>query len=575
MRRIISLANWIGFVVAIIAVTSRSWGAGGPCPSGANYLNPSNPAGAQITLATLGVTSCYFVAASGSDSNSGTSESSPWLHAPGMPGCTATCKSTTPAAGEGFIFRGGDTWHFGNSSPSDGNPYTGGAWSWTQEGTSSNPIYIGVDPSWYSGSSWARPILTWDNPTSTSAVSSCSYTGGYFIYFNPAQYQHFDNFEMTGVCDNGESPDYVEYLPPTGTKGFNPPWYIENNYAHGWTHTAYSGSVTPLEPTIFAGAGNRFGVVLQYNVVDGSDSDDTDMSITGSGAGDAYIVQYNIFRHFGGGNVPNDCHLFHDNIIEYVNNANGSSSYHVDAWMCYGEANDSNHGGDGTPNLFYNNIMRYIGTEYSQALSAILWLFPPSTDYIFNNVFHDINQGSNYFNLCQGSCSGSAVDVFNNTFTQGTSGGCILCNDSVGITIQSVNNHWVTSQGTSISDVVTSTSGVTDTTSLYQTPSAASSQGYTSANDYAPTASTNSTVTASGTNETSGYCAALQNSIAQTYCTEGTSGACSYNSTNHTVSCPRLTLVSRPSSGAWNVGAYQYGSSAAPAPPTDVTATPH
>jgi len=76
------------------------------------------PSGAPVTG-----NHCYFIAANGSDANSGTSESSPWLHAPGMPNCTANCAAHTPVAGEGFIFRGGDTWHFGNSSAS---PYTGG-----------------------------------------------------------------------------------------------------------------------------------------------------------------------------------------------------------------------------------------------------------------------------------------------------------------------------------------------------------------------------------------------------------------------------------------------------------------
>ena len=47
------------------------------CPAGANYTNPANPTGAHVTLASLGITNCYYIAAGGSDSNSGTSESSP------------------------------------------------------------------------------------------------------------------------------------------------------------------------------------------------------------------------------------------------------------------------------------------------------------------------------------------------------------------------------------------------------------------------------------------------------------------------------------------------------------------
>ncbi len=38
----------------------------------------------------------YYIAANGSDSNNGTSKTTPWLHAPGMPSCTGTCASTTP-----------------------------------------------------------------------------------------------------------------------------------------------------------------------------------------------------------------------------------------------------------------------------------------------------------------------------------------------------------------------------------------------------------------------------------------------------------------------------------------------
>src|SRR5580693_2586060 len=124
----------------------------------------------------------FYIAANGSDSNSGTSKSAPWQHAPGMPKCVATCAAHTPAPGDSFIFRGGDTWHFGNSGAS---PYTGGTWdlySWwgtaatcQYEGTTSGCLYYGVDQTWFSGASWTRPILTGDNPTSTSLVSSCAY----------------------------------------------------------------------------------------------------------------------------------------------------------------------------------------------------------------------------------------------------------------------------------------------------------------------------------------------------------------------------------------------------------------
>src|SRR5208337_2423696 len=156
----------------LLLIAPSAWAAGGACPTGASYLNPANPTGSLVTLSSLGVTNCYFIAANGSDSNAGTTEAAPWLHAPEMPNCSSNCAAvdtshTTNIAGTGFIFRGGDTWHFGNSGAS---PYTGGTWNiWWSGNTScayetgeGNCFYIGVDQAWYTGSSWARPVLNMD-----------------------------------------------------------------------------------------------------------------------------------------------------------------------------------------------------------------------------------------------------------------------------------------------------------------------------------------------------------------------------------------------------------------------------
>ena len=109
------LRKLIQFILFLIP--SLAWAAGGACPSGASYINWQSPL-TPVTLSSLGVTSCYYVSAAGSDSNAGTSESSPWLHAPGMPAATGNPASLNPTGGIGIIFRGSDTWHFGNSSAS-------------------------------------------------------------------------------------------------------------------------------------------------------------------------------------------------------------------------------------------------------------------------------------------------------------------------------------------------------------------------------------------------------------------------------------------------------------------------
>ena len=121
-------------------------------------------AGAGTALAATSGTT-HYIAANGSDSSNGTSNTAPGS-AP--PGCQTAAQAApppfTPQPGDQFIFRGGDTWHFGNSSAV---PYVGGTWNWTWDGTSTNCdtsdnvnavrtscVYVGVDQSWYSGSTW-------------------------------------------------------------------------------------------------------------------------------------------------------------------------------------------------------------------------------------------------------------------------------------------------------------------------------------------------------------------------------------------------------------------------------------
>ncbi len=136
-------------IVVLFFIAGKAFAQGGSCPTAAAYGAKGN-----ATLSSLGVTSCVYVAANGSDSASGTSESSPWLHAPQMPTCSNQCASLKLGPGIGIILRGGDTWHEGNSGAS---PYTGGTWGFNAgsgpSGTSSSPIYVGVDQSWHAGGS--------------------------------------------------------------------------------------------------------------------------------------------------------------------------------------------------------------------------------------------------------------------------------------------------------------------------------------------------------------------------------------------------------------------------------------
>jgi hypothetical protein len=562
-------------------LASLAWG--GTCPSGATYTNPSNPTGSLVTLSNMGITSCYYIAASGSDSNDGASEARghPWAHAPGMPNCTSKCASTTPTGGTGYIFRGGDTWHTGNSGAT---PYTGGMWLWTWSGSSSSFIYIGVDQTWYSGSSWIRPVLMGDNPTRPCAgsgpcpVSNCTYQTGSnnaLVHLSGVRYLTFDNFELTGLCWKNTNPGGTFVWYGGAVAGYQNPFNIQNLYIHGWTYTTAGRQGGGNG---FSGYNQNYGVTLQYNVIDGSDSDDLALNPFSQGT-DTYIVQYNVIRHAGGTTVSNTCHILHDNLFEYMNNVSDNST-HTDIYMCYGEAGDSSNPGNGTPNLFYNNVFRNIGTEYRNGVSSVLWLFPTAgtTDYVFNNVFHDyyIGNNTNYNNYCEGAANTcGAMLLFNDTEEAGLPNytGCIICNIR-GSVITSVNNHWITNAGSTPSAVFGNTGSVTETTAVYQTINQAKKKGYNSAKDFAPTAASNATVTAKGTNETNSACASFTDPTAVASCKNGTTLGCSYNSINHSVSCPAIGPIARPSNGAWNVGAYQYSATTQPSSHTNLTGTP-
>jgi hypothetical protein len=136
----------------------------------------------------------YVDYTTGSDSNNGTSTSTPWKHAPGMQGltpsgsstgdgCTGNCASYTPAAGDFIILKGGTVW-----------PYTTMPWVWNWAGSGSTSkygcvgtgcIYVGNAvgaglSAWNSGTVtgiWIKRDLGGWNPASPPTIS-CAGGGG-------------------------------------------------------------------------------------------------------------------------------------------------------------------------------------------------------------------------------------------------------------------------------------------------------------------------------------------------------------------------------------------------------------
>jgi hypothetical protein len=468
----------------------------------------------------------FYIAASGSDSNNGTSKTTPWQHAPGMNGCSANCAANTPQPGDRFIFRGGDVWHAANS------PVTlGMTWSWS--GNSSNQIYVGVDQTWFSGSSWTRPVFNGDNNPSTSSQGSCAHNAnGAMVWLKSVNYVIFDNFEFTGMCWQGvPSFGQAVYI---GFQGNN--ITISNNYFHGWTHTSNDGGMAMQGATqATAGQGNQ----LVGNVVDGFDTDTQSLYAI---YGDCYDVHNSVFRNLANGPVCNNMHTFHDNLVEKINNS-FDPAMHSNAFEFNGEWNGNNS--------LYNNLVRHIQSAVN------IWTSPSGSfsDYYYNNVVYDISGGNsgNYWVLSQGS---GAVYYYNNTFQTGSAVVVRVCCSGFTGTANFTNNQFITDAGTGQTSVISNQSGaaIAFTANVFNTNAAATTQGYSTSNNYAPTTASGSSVGAG--NNLTGSCG----SAGAALCSATTAGG-------------SLSAVARPGSGAWDAGAYLFGAtSQRPSPPTGLSA---
>jgi hypothetical protein len=535
------------------------------------------------TLMAAGSTAAgtYYIAANGSDSNNGTSKTTPWQHAPGMPKCTGTCAGHTPVAGDQYIFRGGDTWHFGNSAAT---PYVGaGGWNWNWSGNSTNPIYIGVDQTWYGGSAWARPIMSGDNPLSTSFVSSCQYDESTtnFVYLNNVNYVTFDNFEFPAKCWSSATTDAGSIYMPGNTNVT-----ISNSYFHGWTTTL--GSQDNHYSILGGGAGTNVQIV--GDIFDGSDSSqgaanssacaNTFVPSSPCQSGEAvYLTAWDvhgcIFRYLSNMMVTNNTHTVHDNLFEYLYN-----SYD-------GRVGDTPHSNvmnqvtnlSGSNTYFYNNVVRHT------YVTEDIYFAVGSTGYFFNNVFYDnmtvpgfgtVPTGCIRFNAVSSSGTQTAY-IYNNTIDSP----CQFNFDKVNSPLQPwngtayfKNDHFIGSGGNFASVYVCNTTGqctVTDTgNEVYQTESTANAQGYVPQNDYAPTQASNATVGA-GSNQSSS-CTTFSN---DSELCGGTSDAANEQSGGggEIAYFPAISMIPRPASGSWDAGAYEFSAAGGPpSPPSGLAA---
>jgi hypothetical protein len=473
----------------------------------------------------------YYISISGSDATDGISKSTPWQHAPGMSVCSAICSATIPKPGDQFIFRGGDSWHTLNGRIS------GIPWVWIWSGQSGSPIYIGVDKTWFSGSSWRRPVMDMDNPLSTDRPPSCIYddTNISTVHLNNVHYVQFDNFEFKGKCWGGDP--YAASLSFSGT--YNT---ISNSYFHGWTMAQSAGDDTHY--MILGGGRGVTNNVIVDNVFDGSDS--SLASVPGKATGfaiyqECYDVHNNIFRHVSNGAVCANVTYVHDNLFEYL---------YEPATRVHGNVVESVGGIAGGTTYFYNNVVRHTNE------GVTIWL-QASTLYNFNNVFYDIGNPTNC--LMQNppgfsSGTGTAISyIYNNTFETP----CNLRFNAANNTTPSwsgpvyfANNHfigWSNLEGIIDCYRTPGCSVHDDGGEVFQSIAQATAQGYTPTNGFAPGSSYGATIGA-GLNLSS-----LCHSIPVLCSTTSLAVA---DGPENTIIYPAIPVHSRPARGPWNAGAH-------------------
>jgi len=530
-----------------------------------------------VTLAQLGITNCYYIAANGSDSNDGASEASghPWLHAPGMTGASGSAAAHTPAAGDGYIFRGGDTWNQSNFT-----------WQFPYSGTAANPIYIGVDQGWYSGGSWMRPIFDLGLTASWGVPHAYAFLGNNYLII--------DNIEGKGLYE---------------TASFHPNFFgvgvysrYENLYFHGWGHdstfitwinggagcannsgpgSCQSSIQMMTAPQYFnGGAQTKQGTVARYNVVDGSDTDKYQALAFGHPSSPPTLYG-NVVRYVTVG-VSGTFDVAHDNLFEYYSDCGGNGCGHQDD--LYQQC------GTGFTNtmLIYNNVIRHHSVPWEGG-AVKLWLSgncgnAGRTGYAFNNLLYDnwpgniVDIGSHYGNTDYGTWN-----FFNNTIAcqldSGTGVGCMLGDNLLwagvtgsSLTLNLMNNHWIGQSGSPLSCGTKPGNHYTCTeqNDLEQTIAQANSQGYSSTSRYAfqPTSTSHAGIS------TQSLCNIIGgvDSLAGAACQNDFTYACNYDAVNHVVVCPAKVTAVRGT--VPNIGAYQFNGTQASTlePPLGLTA---
>lgn len=484
--------------------------------------------------------STYYISKSaGSDSNTSTqakSKSTPWAHLPGMASCSSNCAGYTPVAGDTFVMMGCDVWV---------NADMPIAWQWS--GSSGNRIVIGgEDQTWYNTSncpsSWNRPVLDAQKiALNRSFINpNAGGTDTHDVTFDSIEFTHYEA---------GNNTDVIQWV---GTTSVNITY--QNLYIHAWDASADSACVMILGVFTPATSSN---IVVQNNVIDGSDR---------TGTSGTSGVCYTFYTSYWGFKILNN--VINDSPNSFVVGAStGSQSLEIGGNLIENGLNSQggvNHCNmielQGGTTYIHDNVIKNfycpggLTLELGQAASEV--------DYVWNNVIYGLDVGSGNAAPPETGETFSGIQTYfwNNTVVVPSSATNPCLNQESGRTPTSIlvnfqNNHCISNGANAVFNFGTEGTLVANNYLLMST-SAAASDGYASSQPYAfSPASSHSPTVAGGTNLTSSM-----SSWVSGFSTNDTKYGCSEQTISGVVQavCPGRTTNSRPSSGAWDIGAYEF-----------------
>ena len=491
------------------------------CVSAAAFLLVAVPASANT----------YYVSySSGSNSNNGTSENTPWKSHPyqqNAVGCAGAPPTYVHAAGDTFIFKQGDTWP---NACFDMVIAAGGAGSPTFQYDTYTFDPLWGTPGGTTGNIGQR-VGTFKFDAGGAAING-SDTLNKFIHVPAVPYIVFNGMELSGLVWTGTGA--VSGIDVTTSTNIT----VSNIWAHGWTH---SGAVLDTLNVIQGNSGTPFNasVTVFGSVFDGADSGGSGIADSGTPIWNIPDAHDNVVRNTANGILLNADGIAYNNAVGPVN-----ASFDLSVRTLCLSPITMISGGYSLVYLYNNLVHDCAGipvlTQGAAANSG------REFDYLWNNVVYVGTvagpQVPVQFDSISTQNVSSSVYAWNNTIVGGTS---IVCMETINRgngnfqLLQLINNHCISDQGFITLQITAAT--YTNTTNVLMSTSTATAQGYTSSQTYAysPTGSGNGTV---GTGTNLEATAINQFVTLQQDTTYG--GARAPNT--------------RPPTVAWDVGAYQF-----------------